>query len=132
MAIGEEIVSAYHGPADLKSFDLLDHELSMNQAIQSNIEQSELEKYYLQIREYREGTNTTISRNKVFKEIVEKHPKDWLLSVELYELAMENNDQDFAKEIKSHLHGIKLDNPKVGQLIDDGISLVETSFSLKS
>lgn len=132
MAIGEEIVSAYHGSADLKSFDLLDHNLSTTTKDSSKDTLNELEAYYKQIRDYREGRNKIISRTKVFQEIQEKFPLDWLLPVEIYELAMENNDQDFAKEIKSHLHGIKLDNPKVGQLIDDGISLVETSFSLPS
>lgn len=127
MAIGEHIVSAFNGPADLKSFDLMDHELSQTQPAPMNSEQSALEKYYQQIREYREGTNTTISRNKVFKEITEKYPKDWLLSVELYELAVGNNDMAFAKEIKAHLHELKLDHPKVGHLIDDGLALVDAS-----
>jgi phenylalanine-4-hydroxylase len=128
MAIGEHIVSAFNGPADLKSFDLMDHKLSQTQSAPMSHEQSGLEKYYRQIREYREGTNTTISRNKVFKEMTDKYPKDWLLSVELYELAIGNNDVDFAIEIKSHLYNLKLDNPKVGHLIDDGIALADKSF----
>ena len=132
MAIGEEIVSAYHGSADLKSFDLLDHTISTTTKDPSKDTLNELEAYYKQIRDYRERRNKIISRTKVFQEIQQKFPLDWLLPVEIYELAMENNDQDFAKEIRSHLHGIKLDNPKAGQLIDDGISLVETNFSLKS
>ncbi len=128
MAIGEHIVSAFNGPADLKSFDLMDHELSQTQSEPMNSEQSTLEKLYRQIREYREGTNTTISRNKVFGEITSKFPKDWLLPVELYELAMHSGDIPFTKEIRAHLESLKMENPKLGHLIDDGIGLVDQSF----
>jgi phenylalanine-4-hydroxylase len=61
----------------------------------------------------------------VFKEICEKYPNDWLLSIELYELAKNNNDLGFAQQIHSHLETVKLNNPKVGHLIDDGLSLVD-------
>ena len=127
MAVGEQIVSAFNGPADLSSFDLITHKISST-TIKPKFtkEQKKLEQYYEQIRHFREGKNTTISRNKVFKEVRENYPNDWLLSVELYELAKNNNDIDFAKEILSHLETVKLNNPKVGHLIDDGIQLVDT------
>lgn len=122
MAIGEEIVSAYHGPADLKSFDLLDHSLSSSTKNETSA-LSELEAYYKQIRDYREEKNKIISRTKVFQEIRLKYPMDWLLPVEIYELALESGDQQLAKSIEEHLNSIKLDKPKLGQLIDDGLEL---------
>ncbi len=130
MAIGQEIVSCFNGPADLSSFDLITHDLSST-AIKQEVsaERKDLERYYRQIRDFREGKNTTISRNKVFKEVKEKFPNDWLLPVELYELAKSNGDEDFAKEIASHLQGVKLNNPKVGHLIDDGLKLVNAEYS---
>jgi len=130
MAIGQEIVSCFNGPADLDSFDLITHEVSSS-AIKHTIsaEKRELERYYEQIRHFREGINTTISRNKVFKEVKEKFPNDWLLPIELYELAINNGDEDFAKEIVVHLEEVKLNTPKVGQLIDDGLQLVNSEFS---
>ena len=84
-----------------------------------------MERLYGQIREFREGTNTTISRNKVFRELKANHPKDWLLSVELYELARAGGDDTFASEILGHLEKVKQDRPEVGHLIDGGIALVE-------
>ncbi|KAA2219932.1 aromatic amino acid hydroxylase [Maribacter flavus] len=128
MAIGERIVSAYHGPADLKSFDLLNHELSSSNPKAKGSKDEELENLYQQIRDYRNGKNTTISRNKVFKVLTKKYPLDWLLSVELYELAVGNQDLDFASDIKAHLNSIKLENPKLGHLIDDGIALTDAQF----
>ena len=126
MAIGEHIVSAYNGPSDVKSFDLLDHELSTTSSSESNNSENGLEIYYQQIRDFREGTNTTISRNKVFNEVKLKFPNDWLLSVELYELAVRNGDTNFALEIKTHLKAIKQKHSKLEQLIDDGLALVDT------
>jgi phenylalanine-4-hydroxylase len=123
MAIGEKIVSAYHGPADLKSFDLLDHTLSAGSDKKGTADLTELEEYYKQIRDYREGSNTTISRTKVFQEIRKKYPMDWLLPVEIYELALKSEDKHLAKSIKEHLDTVKSDKPNLGQLIDDGLEL---------
>jgi phenylalanine-4-hydroxylase len=130
MAVGEKIVSAFNGPADLNSFDLVSHELTSGEKDKSKTSQDriQLQEYYKQIREFREGTNTTTSRNKVFKELKENYPEDWLLSVELYELAKIGNDTDFATSILKHLETVKLENPKVGHLIDDGISLVNQNL----
>ena len=129
MAVGKEIVSAFNGPADLKSFDLVTHTLasSANKPKTSEKRKS-LERYYEQIRHFREGKNSTISRNKVFKELQEKHSKDWLLPIELYELAKNNGDESFASEIAAHLEKIKHNRPKVGHLIDDGLALVNKNL----
>lgn len=124
MAVGQEIVSAFNGPADLGSFDLISH-VPAEQTIRvaKNKKRQQLERLYGQIREFREGTNTTISRNKVFREVKSNHPGDWLLSVELYELAVAGHDDAFAREILEHLEKVKQDRPEVGHLIDDGIAL---------
>jgi phenylalanine-4-hydroxylase len=128
MAVGEKIVSAFNGPADLASFDLITHEVTST-TIKPVIspERRKLQLLYRQIREFREGTNTTISRNKVFKEICNNYPDDWLLSVELYELAKNNNDEAFAREILHHLQEVKKEHPDLGHLIDDGIKLVDNA-----
>ena len=126
MAVGQEIVSAFNGPADLQSFDLVSHVPSEQTIrVQKDAMRQQLERLYGQIREFREGTNTTISRNKVFRELKANYPKDWLLSVELYELARAGGDTAFASEILEHLEKVKQDRPEVGHLIDDGIALVE-------
>lgn len=128
MVIGERIVAAFNGPADLHSFDLVNHEISTSSsAIEKSIEQQQLETYYHQVREFREGINTTISRHKVFQEVCAKYPNDWLLSVELYELAKNNGDKDFAVEIASYLETVKQNNSKLGHLIDDGLALADNN-----
>tara|TARA_R110002167_G_scaffold308208_11_gene512983 strand:- start:3703 stop:5265 length:1563 start_codon:yes stop_codon:yes gene_type:complete len=129
MAVGAEIVSAFNGPADLNSFDLVTHDIeSMASSTKKNVVRRQLEQYYAQIRAFREGTNTTISRHKVFAALKENHGDDWLLSVELYELAKRNGDTDFCKEIASHLETVKGNNPKVGHLIDHGLDLIKRAY----
>ena len=129
MAVGQDIVSAFHGIADLNSFDLVSHSISDSpEKANKKVKQSRLEQYYEQIRHFREGKNTTISRHKVFDAVREHYPKDWLLSIELYELARINGDEDFAKDIAEHLETVKLNNPKLGHLIDDGLNLANEVF----
>lgn len=129
MAVGQKVVSAYNGPADLHSFDLITHQITESTIKpKKNPKRLQLEQYYQQVREFREGKNTTISRNKVFQALKNEHPQDWLLPVELYELAKQGNDHGFQQDILEHLENIKRENPKVGHLIDDGIQLVEASY----
>lgn len=132
MAVGEHIVSAFNGPADLQSFDLIDHEItSTTSKTEIAPEKKKLEKYYQQVREFREGSNTTISRHKVFEQLAVEFPGDWLLSIELYELAKTNGDLDFAMEIASHLEIVKQNHPRFGHLIDDGLQLVDLQLISK-
>ncbi|MEM9077564.1 MAG: aromatic amino acid hydroxylase [Bacteroidota bacterium] len=130
MAVGQEIASAFNGPADLKSFDLISHELSETTIkVKKDAKKLQLEDYYQRIRDLRTGKNTTVSMRKVFVEVQEEHSLDWLLPVEIYELAKKNENSTLQKEILRHLEGVKLENPAVGRLIDDGIALVNQSFS---
>lgn len=132
MAVGEQITSAFNGPADLNSFNLISHELTeSNFKTKKTSERVQLERYYQQVRDYRKGTNTTISRNKVFQEIKEQFPNDWLLSIELYELAKSTNESNLANAVLKHLEIVKQSNPKVGHLIDDGLTLVDNGVSAK-
>ena len=126
MAIGKEIVSAYAGVADINSFDLVTH-IPSTQTIQAekSEEQLQLESFYQQIRDYREGKNRTISRTKVLEQLIEKYPEDWLLPVELYELAFKGGEKTLCEQILIHLELVKRERPEVGHLIDDGITIIE-------
>ena len=126
MAVGEQVVSAFNGPADLKSFDLISHALSESTIRKDkDADLVQLEGYYRQVREYREGKSTYISRGKLFEEFKSHFPNDWLLPVELYELAVKGNREALAQEIKAHLEIVKQHRPEVGHLIDDGLALAK-------
>ncbi|MDC6365683.1 MULTISPECIES: aromatic amino acid hydroxylase [Flavobacteriaceae] len=130
MAVGQEVVSAYNGPADLASFNLISHELSETTIKrEEDLERTKLEEYYQRVRDYREDINTFISRSKLFEEIQNQFPEDWLLPVELYELAKQGQKEHLANDIKLHLEEIKKTRPDIGHLIDDGALLIDKSFS---
>lgn len=132
MAVGKHIVSAFSGPADLHSFNLITHVLSEKTIqIKKSKERLELEGLYQQVRDYRDQKNKTISRTKVLEQIIEKHPNDWLLPVELYELAFKGNEHKLCEHILEHLETVKQNRPEVGRLIDDGLAIVEKNGVIK-
>ncbi|NIK93136.1 aromatic amino acid hydroxylase [Mangrovimonas sp. CR14] len=128
MAVGKKVVSAFSGPADFNSFDLLTHKSSTETIkIKKTPKEKELEVLYQQVRDYREGNTQTISRHKVLEQLIENHPEDWLLPIELYELAFQSSKQELCEAILKHLEGIKSNRPQVGHLIDDGLDIIEKS-----
>jgi len=129
MAVGKGVVSAFSGPADLNSFNLITHVPSSKTIhVKKSVERLELESLYQQVRVYREGTNKTISRTKVLEQLIDRHPNDWLLSVELYELAFKGNEKALCDSILNHLDTVKQNNPKVGHLIDGGLEIINKSL----
>ena len=126
MAVGKAVISGFSGPADLNSFDLITHEVSSTTIKTKKTPQLlELELLYQQVRDYRLGTNRTISRNKILERLQEAFPKDWLLTVELYEVAITTNHRELATKCLNYLHDIKLNRPEIGHLIDDGIQIAD-------
>ncbi|MEX0361628.1 MAG: aromatic amino acid hydroxylase, partial [Allomuricauda sp.] len=130
MAVGQHVVSAYNGPADLLSFDLITHKITETTIKKTrDAQRLKLEAYYKRVRDYRDGINTFISRGKLFEEVKEEFPEDWLLPVELYELARKGQREELATTIKTHLEEVKKLRPEVGHLIDDGLQLIDQSFT---
>lgn len=125
MAVGKEVVSAFSGPADLQSFDLITHVPSTQTIhISKSEKQLKLERLYQQIRDYRDAKNRTISRTKVLEELIKNHSNDWLLTVEIYELATLDSDKNLSVNCLEHLENIKQSRPEVGHLIDDGLEII--------
>lgn len=132
MAIGKEIVSAFAGPADPLSFDLITHTPSSTTIKSKKTpEKQELEELYLAVRNIRNGENTKFSLHAVFDILKLSHPRDWLLPVEIYELVV-NTEPQFATQVKAHLHRIKNERPKIAHLIDGGLELLESDLVTRS
>ena len=126
MAVGKTIVSAFSGPADFDSFDLITHKPSFETIhIKKSSKQLKLEVLYQQVRDFRDGKNKTISRTKVLDQLVDEFPNDWLLPVELYELAFAENETKLCRSIVNHLKTIKQNRPEFGPLIDDGLEIIK-------
>lgn len=124
MAIGKEVISAFAGPADIHSFDLITHKPSSTTIKSKKThEREELESLYKSVRNIREGENAKFSLDAALEITKKQHPKDWLLTVEIYELVSEN-DPELAEAALKHLHEVKERRPEIAHLIDDGIDMV--------
>nr|WP_315143934.1 aromatic amino acid hydroxylase [uncultured Flavobacterium sp.] len=125
MAVGKKLVSAFSGPADVNSFDLIAHVPSSKTIKASTSEERDaLEVLYHTVRNIRETKDTTTSLAPIFEKLKQEHPNDWLLSVELVELLKERNETQLLTEILSHLENLKKQRPEVAQLISNGLELI--------
>jgi phenylalanine-4-hydroxylase len=125
MAVGKKIVSAFSGPADVNSFDLITHVPSSKtiKAVKSP-EREELEGLYKNIRNIREGKGQEMTIATTLSILKENHPNDWLLSVEIAELLAKANNQELLQQVMLHLDGLKKKRPQVAHLIDGGLELI--------
>ncbi len=131
MAIGKSIISAYAGPADFTSFDMITHELETKlKKTEVDPKEQKLKDLYQQIRHIRQNdlaNETTLS--EIFDQIRKEYPTEWLLPVEMYELAFLNKFS-LQTEIKEYVLGLTSQLKEVSHLIQDGIFLAENPVSL--
>ncbi|AXT52656.1 aromatic amino acid hydroxylase [Aquimarina sp. BL5] len=123
-AVGKEIISAFSGPADDYSFDMVTHNPDMNTIKRTyTAQEEELHTLYQAVKNVRNGENTKFSLEAVFAIIKKDHPSDWLLSIEIYELVCDR-DPNFADHILKHLENVKTKKPEIKHLIDSGIEII--------
>lgn len=123
MAVGKKVVSAFSGPADVRSFDLITH-VPSTQTIKARKteERAALEKRYQMVRDIREGRSDA-SLETIFHDVSEHYPNDWLLSVEIAELLHERRDP-MLHTVLDHLERLKSRRPEVAHLIANGLDLI--------
>ena len=125
MAVGENITSAFAGPASTDSFsDIYSiSDKKTNKIIYSKADQ-EIQKLYKSLRVFRENkTFDSKVYTDLFKEIKENCPDEWLILLELYEVVC-FNDITLAKEVHIELVRLKR-NKNLKQLICDGLDLIK-------
>ncbi|MCG2610628.1 aromatic amino acid hydroxylase [Flavobacterium sp. SM15] len=125
MAVGKKVISAFSGPADVRSFDLITHVPSSKTIkAKKTPEREELEKLYLNIRNLRENQHSEITLKEAFAAVSANHPNDWLLCVEIAELAQKENNSELTDKVLNHLEKVKLNRPEVAHLIANGLDLI--------
>ncbi len=123
LALGKKIVSAYAGAADYNSFDTMHFKSeTLTVKVETSQEEKDLEGLYAKVRDYRTQKDTSVSLKSIFESLVNNHPKDWLLLLELYELTSEQIS--LQATILKRLETIQQERPEVRELISDGIDLV--------
>lgn len=128
MAVGKEVVSAFAGAADYNSFPNLYHKSSTESIKPSkNKERLALESLYGQIRTAREGALPIAESllRSTWQEVQEKYPQDWLLALEILEVA--TTDQ-LKQEITEYLEQLAERRPEIKHLIRDGVLLLPSAY----
>ncbi|MGQ7946642.1 aromatic amino acid hydroxylase [Flavobacterium sp. WC2509] len=125
MAVGKKLVSAFSGPADVSSFDLISHVPSSKTIkAKQTAERDDLEILYQTVRSIRESNDNTTSLEPIFIKLQQNHPNDWLLSIELIELLNARKETDFIQQVILHLERLKKQRPELGKLISNGLELI--------
>ncbi|NQY05286.1 MAG: aromatic amino acid hydroxylase [Flavobacteriaceae bacterium] len=126
LVVGSEIVSAFAGSADFRSYNNLYH-LSETKTIKNQKSPAviELENLYTETRELRDSNTIDIEKIElIFDNLRTNHPGDWLLALELYELLYDSDQSNLKQEVLIHLNKIKAERKEISHLIDDGVALI--------
>jgi len=125
MAVGKKLVSAFSGPADVNSFDLISHVPSSKTIkAKQTAERDDLEVLYQTVRSIRESDDRKTSLEPIFEKLQKDHPNDWLLSVELIELLNARNETNLMQQVLLHLDNLKKQRPELKKLISNGLELI--------
>lgn len=124
MAVGKKVISAFSGPADYNSFDMITH-VPTTKTIKAKKteERARLEKCYQEVRDFREN-NVDVDLNKVLELLKIDFPKDWLLTVEIIELATKQQLDELKENAMKHIQKVRENRPEVKHLIDYGLELI--------
>ncbi|WP_074721426.1 aromatic amino acid hydroxylase [Flavobacterium frigoris] len=125
MAVGKKVVSAFSGPADVNSFDLITHMPSSTTIkAKHTAERDDLEVLYQTVRIIRESKDIYASLAPILHKLKKDHPKDWLLAVEIAELLKNRNETQLLDEVLNHLEDLKQKRPEIAHLISGGLDLI--------
>lgn len=125
MAVGKDVISAFAGPADPLSFHDLG-KVSKTKTHKINYSESEkkLYKLYQEVRDLRESKKFTEEKvTFIYTKLKEDFPNDWLLNLELYEIALQNN-YAIKEQLLQRLEELKC-NKSYTKLIEDGLALCQ-------
>lgn len=127
MAVGSSIVSGFSGPADSNSFNMVNH-VPSSKTIKAKRDETrlKLEELYAKVRQAREE-NKDHNLDEILSTLITEHQSDWLLTLEIAELAKQKNISSLYKKAIDRLANVSKERPKVAHLIKDGISIIENS-----
>ena len=127
MAVGERITSVFNGAADKDAYNqvaLVPKERTIK--IPSDPERKKLENLYAQVRKIRESKVGYERLGEIWETQQAEHPNDWLLSMEIFELLDETEQQpELRKRIEKFLNDKKATTKDLSTLIGWGFRLVE-------
>ena len=126
MVVGEKIVSAFAGPADVEAFQptvIVPHE-KMHK-IHYDEKALNLHRLYSVVRQARQNSSLVSDLNDVWKNVFTDYPNDWLLSLEILEITLQKGkDQTLRECITDYLQRKCVQKPHLERLISNGLKLL--------
>ncbi len=126
MVVGKEIISAYAGPADDESFDLITHQVSEDTPITISTQEAKTQDLFGRAKSLREQDIVSSHElQSLVHDLMTFDSKNWLLALEVYEVAHIKDYTEVAKTIKSHLIDLAKSKQDVSYLIREGMEMIE-------
>lgn len=124
LAVGKQVVSAFAGPADNQSFNLVHHELSsLKKPLVKSDSQIQLETFYQTVKAIRIGKEPMSLLAGTFDQVYTTFPDAWLLLLEFYEL-LRATDGERAETCLAQLQVLKAHSKENSRLIQAGLDLL--------
>jgi phenylalanine-4-hydroxylase len=127
MAVGERISSVFNGAADKDAYNqvaLVPKERTIK--VPSDAKRKKLENLYAQVRKIRESKVGYERLGEIWETQQAEHPNDWLLSMEIFEILDETEQQpELRKRVEKFLNEKKAATKDLSTLIGWGFRLVE-------
>jgi phenylalanine-4-hydroxylase len=126
MAVGSKIISVFNGPADSDAFGLeYPVPVEKTHKIVHSEKAKQLNQLYQKVRDIRERNCSYAELPKVWDDVKDNHPEDWLCSIEILELLKEKGIEDeFYNEVMDFLLAKQQQSPELKKLIDDGFAML--------
>jgi phenylalanine-4-hydroxylase len=127
MAIGDRIVSAFAGPADIEAFQptaIVPHE-KMHK-IHYDEQARKLHERYALVRKARSDANYLPQLPDLWQSVVDEFPNDWLLSLEVLEILQHHDAyRQTCFSIRLYLENKRDHQAHLEKLITNGLNLLE-------
>ncbi len=123
MAVGNKVISVFAGAADKEEFESESY-ISTTASEPNQYMDDHYIGLYQDVRNMRENKSSIGKMEDIFNELKHHYSDDWLLSLELYELAFKYKNE-CSEEIKKYLLKKAELDPGFKKLIVDGIRLIE-------
>ena len=124
MAVGARITSVYPGPADPAAWGLsYEAPKTRTHKIVHTPEDLALHALYQAVRDFRSAGKGNGGLERAWEKIRREYPAEWLLPLEILELASRSEHPALHREVLEHLSSIKKDRG-FAKLVDDGLNLL--------
>jgi phenylalanine-4-hydroxylase len=129
LAVGCQVRSVFGGPADRVRYGgLEDFVAKQIPPTQYSIREKKLHSLYQRVREAREmkiqSSDLESVLNAIFQDIIRDYSEDWLLNLEIYELALAYfATSDLSLRVRKYLDQMSVKFPDKRPVIEDGLTL---------